>query len=205
MGRHTLLIGAMAAAVMTSGCGRGNDDAGTRGAAGTSGTNVAGGAAMTLRGCVEAGSPAGTYILRTSGLGDERGGAAGTSGANRPDVSGTVPDQEGGQIYRLIATGNLDIGLNLGKEVAITGELARQARDNAGTVGGTGTSGSDRSRRPAGEGDAGTDLQSGSSQGSGNGRVQGAAPDHLAGARFFRVTALSRVSDRCAHLPPTSR
>jgi hypothetical protein len=110
-----------------------------------------------------------------------------------------VPDQESGATYRLIATGNLDIGSNLGKEVAITGELARQARDNAGTVGlPSGTASGDRTRRDeSGQGGAGTDLESGGSRGSGNGRVQGSASDDLAGARFFRVTSMTKVSDEC--------
>jgi hypothetical protein len=203
MVKHAWLVGALALGLIASGCGRGNDHGrGTRGAAGTSGTDVVGGTTMTLRGCVEAGIPAGTYVLRSTATGDEeRGGTTGTSGNRRPDVNGVVPDQESGATYRLIATGSLDIGSNLGKEVAITGELARQARDNAGTVGlpPSGRAAGDRARRDeSGQGGAGSDLESGGSRGSGNGRVQGSASDDLAGARFFRVTSMTKVSDHCA-------
>jgi hypothetical protein len=37
--------------------------------------------------------------------------------------------------------------------------------------------------------------------GSGGGRVEGDAADTRAGARFFRVTSMTKVADRCAGEP----
>jgi hypothetical protein len=113
-------------------------------------------------------------------------------------------------LYRLIATGNLDFGQNVGKEVTVTGEIAREANDN--TVGTTGPAGGqdqnkggesslkDRRQRQgtSGQGDVGTNLESGSSRGSGGGRVQGDAADQTAGAKFLRVTSMNKVSDSCS-------
>lgn len=139
-----------------------NDNNGRTGSTGTSGTaDVNGGQTLTLRGCVENGVPTGTYVLRATVPAETPGaGTAATSGSNQGSrVTG---------VYRLIATGNVDFGQNLGKEVAVTGELARQSHDN--TVGTTG---------PAG------------------GRAQGDAADHTAGAKFLRVTSMNKVGDSC--------
>lgn len=209
MHKHTLWIGALAITAVAAGCGGSNRNGGTQGASGTSGSaDVNAGRTMTLRGCVEPSSPGGTYLLRTIGSAEGTGGTAGTSGGTQSsggaDVNGTKLDQNGAT-YRLIATGNLDIGQNLGKEVSVSGEIANQAQDQRpGAPGASGTAGTpgsnDRTRRQgtSGEGDAGTNLQSGASQGSGNGRVQGSAADEYAGARFFRVTSMTKVSDNCA-------
>lgn len=199
MRKHSLWMGALAISALALGCGHGNS--GTQGAAGTSGsTDVSGGRTMTLRGCVEAGSPGGTYVLRPTAS----EGAKGTSGSSGSgagsDVNGI--NQQNNQTYRLIATGNLDIGQNIGKEVSVTGELANRAQDNTGPGGTSGSASRDRTQRQgtSGQGAAGTDLESGGSQGSGNGRVQGSASDDTLGGRFFRVTAMTKVSDAC----PTS-
>lgn len=204
MRRHATWLGAMAIGAIAIGCGGGNDRGQTtEGTTGTSGAaNVAGGQAMTLRGCVEAGSPPGTYVLRTTGSGEgERGGTAGTSGSgggSGANVSGTRREQPEGVPFRLIATGNLDIGKNLGKEVTVSGELANRAQEGTGGVGTGGSAGDQTRRRQGGEGDVGTDLQSGSSQGSGAGRIQGSASDQYVGGQFFRVTSLTKVSDACS-------
>jgi hypothetical protein len=145
------------------------------------------------------------------------GETAGTSGSNRgsgTNVNGTMQNQ-GNAVYRLIATGSLDIGQNLGKEVTVTGEVATQARNNtataprsgaagesaaagnSGAAANTGQSGDRTQRRTTGEGDHSTNLESGASQGSGNGRVQGSAADQLAPGQFFRVTSMTKVADIC--------
>lgn len=220
MRKYTLFMGAVTISAMAAGCG---SNRGQESTVGTSGTN--GGHAMTLRGCVEPGSPAGTYVLRTSASPKAGGDTAGTGGSRErsgANVNGAFENQREG-FYRLIATGNLDIGQNVHKEVTVTGEVARPAQDNgttgttgpggrpttgaagesgpagnSGAAANTGQTGPDRTnRRTTGEGDNGTNLQSGSSQGSGNGRIQGSASDESASGQFFRVTSLTRVSDNC--------
>ncbi len=166
MSKHTLRIGALALGALTFGCGRGEvGDVGVRGTAGTSGPGTV--AAMTIQGCVVEGTPAGTYMLRTtdSEFG-EPGEMAGTSGSNPPSHLPEIKPE-----YRLIATGNLDLGRHLGKEVAVTGEVADRAPGDRGAVGTSGSSSLDRTRR------RGT---------GGEGR-----------AEFFRVTQVAGVSDGC--------
>jgi hypothetical protein len=168
MSRTGLWMGAIAIAALAAGCGRNtarNGDSATPngpasgGATGTSGSaNVSGGRALTLRGCVQHGIPAGTYVLKTSAA------APGTATAAK-GTSGSA------QLYHLIATGHLDLGQNVGKEVSVTGEIANHAHDN--TVGTTG---------PVGGQDP-------------NDRSGGA--DVNAGATFFRVTSMNKVADSC--------
>lgn len=187
MSKHRLWIGATALSLVAAGCGgSGNPDRATPGAAGTSGTP-----SMTLRGCIVAGSPAGTYMLNTTEWG-EQGEVAGTSGVNAPSHDPKVQPE-----YRLIATGNLDLGRHLGNEVQLTGEMADSAQDGRNETGTSGTT-PDRAERPgtAGEGDIGKKLGSQANRGSGNGRVQGQGV--RAGAQFFRVTEVTKVSDSCS-------
>jgi hypothetical protein len=166
---------------------------------------------MTLTGCVQDGTPAGTYVLKSAPSARDTQGTSGRKSGGQ-DVNGVMTEQ-GEATYRLIPTGNLDFGQNVGKEVSATGQLASQVQDNngaAGTSGSTGndqgtpgnsgsSSGGDRTQRQGtkGQGDAGTNLESGGSQGSGGGRVQGDARDEDLGARFFRVTSMTKIADKC--------
>jgi hypothetical protein len=127
--------------------------------------------------------PAGTYVLRTNGPAETPGGGTAATSENRQgsseqDANGRRHGRslETAGLYRLIATGNLDFGQNLGKEVTVTGEMAKQSYDN--TVGTTGPVGGDKR------------------QGS-SGRVQGNAADQNAAARFLRVTSIEKISDSC--------
>ncbi len=205
MSNAKLWLGALAIGALAIGCGS-NRNTGTQGTTGTSGsTDVNGGATMTLRGCVENGVPAGTYVLKTIGSAEgTEGNTAATSGSKEPsgsDVNGVVSGERTETTYRLIPTGSLDPGENLGKEVSVTGELATEEPGNTPT---TGTSGPGsaatvppKGQRPAGNGGAGTNLENGGSNGSGGGRVHGNAPDESAGAKFFRVTSMTKVSESC--------
>lgn len=127
-----LWMGAVALSLAAAGCGGVTDKAGeTRGTAGTSGAGDAA-PSMTVRGCVVEGTPAGTYMLRTTEWGEE-GQVAGTSGANAPSHDPKVSPE-----YRLIATGNLDLGRHLGEEVELKGEVADQVQDGRNEIGTSG-------------------------------------------------------------------
>jgi hypothetical protein len=167
------------------GCG-GNKDQSMWGGVGTSGSNAP---SMSLTGCVQEGTPAGTYVLKTIGPPEgPRSGTAGTSGGQSAGGSQSTPlgaggSRNAGQSYRLIASGNLDLGQNLGKEVKVTGQLANQAPDT------TGTSGATRER----QGSAGA-----SGEGAVGTRPDRQAPQATGGAdAFFRVTEVTKVGDRC--------
>jgi hypothetical protein len=171
MRKTTVWMGALAVSALAIGCGGGNRNGGTQGAAGTSGAvDVNGGKTMTLRGCVQYGSPSGTFVLQTSGgLQGTAGGTAGNGsrqGAGETDVNGMRSGRarEGVGTYRLIATGNLDLGQNVGKEVTLTGEVATPVQENPGTTG-----------------------TSGAGQGSNNGT-------------FFRVTSMTKLADGCGRV-----
>lgn len=177
-------LGALAVSALAVGCGSSGKNGGTEGAAGTSGSSgAAGGQTMILTGCVQEGMPAGTYVLKTST--DE--GTAGTSGTGKEGAQSSSSQAAGGhdergativsRTYRLIATGNLDLGQNLGKEVSVTGQPATQAQDNTGAAGTSGSANDDRTARRDTRGEG--------------------ASDQVA-SQFFRVTSMSKLADQCS-------
>ncbi|HSK08819.1 MAG TPA: hypothetical protein VK911_04540 [Vicinamibacterales bacterium] len=166
--------------------------------------------AVTLTGCVEGGSPAGTFVLRSTGGGDvasgegaaPRGGeATGTSGEAGSASGGTGGTSAGGRdaamrtphgTYRLIPAGN-DLGRYLGKEVRLTGEIANGYTDRMEE----GETPEGARERASGEGDVGRGVASRPNEGSGAGAVQPESADQSTAGQFIRVQSIQQVADSC--------
>lgn len=187
-----LMLTALAVSAMAVGCGgNGRDLTGREapgGSPGTTGTSGSASATMTLTGCVQAGDPAGSYVLIPTRGGDR----AGTSGTGETGTGGSESRESGrdqsttGAPYRLIPTGNVDFGEQVGKEVTVTGEIARSDEGDDARTGMSGQAGTDeRNRQQRG-------TNTGNTAGS---QGYGAGVDES--ARFFRVTQLTKVAERC--------
>lgn len=129
--RHGLALAFLAASVAA--CTGNSGTTGTTGTTGSDSPRVSGDRPpITVTGCVQRGTPAGTYVLRTTPE-DERAareqrpdegerpmGTGGSSPGGR-DVAVTAP----GGTYRLIP-GNQenDLGRYEGRQVQVTGEIA---------------------------------------------------------------------------------
>ncbi|RPJ63989.1 MAG: hypothetical protein EHM24_23635 [Acidobacteria bacterium] len=165
---------------------------------------------MTMTGCLQAGDPAGTYVLRTTsesagdrarrddrglGSGEEAigtGGSGGTGGSSAGGRDAMMSTPAG--TFRLIPGAGENLGQYLGQQVRVKGQIADDYTDRFQE---TETPESAR-RRSQGEGDVGRGVKSEPNRGSGGGRIQPGPADQSTNAQFFRVTEIDKVADRCA-------
>ena len=156
---------------------------------------------MTITGCLQAGDPAGTFVLRSIDAGPrdlarrEGEGAVGTGGTGGASAGGrdaTMATPRG--TYRLIAGAGEDLGRYLGQQVSVKGQIANAYTDRDEEVE---TPESSR-RRSQGEGDVGRGVNSEPNRGSGAGQIQPGAADQSTAGQFFRVTEIDKVADSCS-------
>lgn len=166
--RHTFAVAVLAAAAAA--CTGNTGTTGTTGTTGSDSPRASAGEEITVSGCVQGGSPAGTYVLQ------------GTAGSDPSPTFRLIP---GGQ--------QVDLGDYLNQQVRITGEIANGHSDRM-EQDETPETAREQSR---GEGDVGRGVASRPNQGSGGGRVQpDTAAQNVAG-RFLRVRSIQKVADGC--------
>ena len=165
---------------------------------------------MTITGCLQAGDPAGTFVLRSSGEGaadqaqrDDRGLGTGEEAIGTSGSGGTGGSSAGGRdatmgtpagTFRLIAGAGENLGQYVGQQVRVKGQVANDYTDRNEE---TETPGSAR-RDSKGEGDVGRGVNSEPNRGSGAGQIQPGAADQSTNGQFFRVTEIDKVADSCA-------